>query len=432
MPPRLRRSVRIVAPSALLLVLYACSGGEDGGGEGALDEAGTDQDGNAAQDGIASDGANGDGASDPDAKDASSDALIDGADAADAEPPGPAAVRFLGRFDLAAAGGPKVSYPSSEILARFSGTSVSATFSDTILFNDYGPTRWEAIVDGVSSILSINRAQTTYPLASGLAAGKHTVRLIKLTEASVGTSQFIGFDFNGGTLLAPPLAPARHIEFLGDSASNGYGIEGANQNCGFTSATENAQKAYPALVAKDLNADHHNLSASGKGLLQNYYRPDTEVFSIIYPRALPFVNASVFDFSSYVPDVVWMTLGGNDYDVGFPADPNPPTYSAFEAKYVEMVTLIRTRRPNAHIFCTVAPSLQNGYPAGWNAYTNVKTAATNAVSAKNGAGDNKVYFFEFARSTQADLTGCEFHPNVAKHRAMADEAVVIIKSKTGW
>ena len=32
----------------------------------------------------------------------------------------------------------------------------------------------------------------------------------------------------------------------------------------------------------------------------------------------------------------------------------------------------------------------------------------------------------------ADLTGCEYHPNPMKHRAMADEAITLIKSKTGW
>ena len=35
-------------------------------------------------------------------------------------------------------------------------------------------------------------------------------------------------------------------------------------------------------------------------------------------------------------------------------------------------------------------------------------------------------------STNADLTGCNYHPNTTKHRAMADEAITFIKSKTGW
>ena len=130
-----------------------------------------------------------------------------------------------------------------------------------------------------------------------------------------------------------------------------------------------------------------------------------------------------------------MTLGGNDYDDpdGNPNNaPDAPPFASFQAKYDEMVTLIRTKHPNAHVFCAVAPSLNDTYPPGYNAYTNVKTAAANVVAAKNGAGDAKVYYFEFTRSQQGDLTGCDGHPNVAKHRAMADEATAIIKQKTMW
>ena len=47
-------------------------------------------------------------------------------------------------------------------------------------------------------------------------------------------------------------------------------------------------------------------------------------------------------------------------------------------------------------------------------------------------GDTKVYSFEFQRSQGSDLTRCDGHPNVANHRAMADEAVAFIKQKTMW
>lgn len=445
----MRLSLGSAAAVAAFLVtfgsLYACS--SDGGGDGG-DDAGGSVDGSGSADGTgpgadgasSSDGATGgDGASGADGGDAGGDG---GADATvDAAPDaGPPRVVFLGRFDESVAGSATVSWPASRIIARFSGTAVSATFSDAMLYQDYGPTRWEVIVDGVSTmVLSLTRppapmppTDATYTLASGLAAGAHTVELVKLTESSVGVSTFKGFTFPGGALLPPPLPKPRHMEFLGDSASNGYGVEGATPSCAFTSATENANLAYPALIAKDLGADHHNLSASGKGVLRNYYRPDTEVFSVIYPRTLPFTGGSAWDFTQYTPDVVWMTLGGNDYDV-FNNDP-PPDFNAFQTKYGELVTLVRSKHPNAHIFCAVATSLSDTYPVGYNAYTNVKTAVGNVVAAKSSGGDAKVHFFEFTRAvTATDLTGCGYHPNAAKHRAMADEAIAFIKSKVaGW
>jgi lysophospholipase L1-like esterase len=288
------------------------------------------------------------------------------------------------------------------------------------------------LIDGASTqILSINRARTTYTLAQGLGAGDHTVELIKLTEANVGISQFMGFEFPGGALLAPPPVAVRHLEFLGDSASNGFGIEGARP-CAFSSATENARKAYPALVAADLNADHHNLSASGVGVYWNYTRADPDVVSQIYTRSLPFTGTSVFNFGDYTPDVVWVTLGGNDYSIPNPGDP-PPPFASFKAQYDALLSQVRTRRPNAFIVGAVAPSITDDYPQGYSAYTNIRNAVSQVVAAKTLAGDAKIAMFEFTRSVDAaDLTGCLSHPNVTKHRALANEAVAFLKTKLGW
>jgi len=430
-----RLLLRLGLASAVAITLYACGGddtteqpppGADSGSPG--DDGSTGSDGTTSNDGNTSnDGSSGDGG-----VDGSSDASVDAP--VDTGPPdaGPPAVRFVGRFDTAPVGGPKVAFPGAQIIARFDGTSVSATFSDEMIFNDYGPSRWAVLVDDVEQTpLSISRAQDTYVLATGLAAGPHKVELSKMTEASVGTSQFMGFDFGAGTLLPPPPAKTRHIEFLGDSASNGYGVEGASAACSFSAATQNARKGYPFLVAQSLNADHQSLTTSGKGVSRNYYHPDTEVFATVYQRTLPFVGGSAWDFADYTPDVVWITLGGNDYDPGFPTE-GAPNAATFQTKYTELVTLVRTKHPAAHIFCAVAPSLTDTYPAGFNAYTSVKTALANVVAAKNGAGDAKVYSFEFTRSVNADLTACEGHPNAAKHTAMAAEAVTFIKTKTGW
>jgi lysophospholipase L1-like esterase len=453
----MRRSLAgFAAGAALLLSLYACSSAKSDASV-APDEAGTGDERTSSADGAngdaspsseaagdsALDGANGGDAPGADAAndagaggdaasdaDAAGDAAVDAT--VDAGPPPTPVVSFIGRFDTTPAAGPKVGSPGASIVARFSGTEVKATFADEMVFGDLGPSRWEVFIDSTSAkILDINRAQTTYPLASGLPMGTHTVELVKLTEAQVGISQFMGFDFNGGTLLAPPAGKTRHIEFVGDSASNGYGIQGAGPNCPFSAATQNASKAYPALVAKALSADHHNLSASGRGLYWNFERADPAVSSVLYPRTLPFTMGSTWSFASYTPDVVWMTLGGNDYDQPAAGDPAPP-FASFQAKYDEMVALIRTKHPYAHIFCAVAPSLSDGYPVGYNAYTNVKTAASNVVLKYTGLGDAKIYYFEFTRSTNADVTGCDGHPNVTKHRAMADEAIVQIKAKTLW
>lgn len=433
-----RQLACVAASSALLLSLYACSSDSDGGGAA---DAGADPgeggsrggDGAPLPDGALADGqVISDGGGDSALADARIDAPVDA---------GPPAVRFIGRFDTAPAAGPKVAYPGASIVARFMGTEVKATFEDVALFSpETGANRWEVSIDGTpTTTLQLDRTQpTTYTLATALPNAAHTVELYKLTEGSVGTSQFEGFDFSGGTLLPPPLPATRHLQFLGDSASNGYGIEGVAP-CSFTAATENERKAYPALTAKDLLADHHSVIASGKGIVQNYTRPpvDTDFFGVIYQRTnvATFVGvtpSALWDYTRYSPDVVWITLGGNDYDKPTPDPTGAPALATFQAKYEELVATVRTQHPSAHVFCAVAPSLNDTYPAGYNAYSNVKAGVKGVVAARAGAGDTKVYFFEFTRSAAGDLTGCGAHPNTAKHRAMADEAIVAIKARTGW
>jgi lysophospholipase L1-like esterase len=363
-----------------------------------------------------------------DGGDAGVDAEVDsGPDA------GPPAVRYVGRFDTSDPTGPKIEWPGARIIARFDGTStVKATFVDNS--NGPGNGEFDIVVDGTTSAtpLALVQGQSQYTVASGLGAGPHTIELWRRTEALVSTTQFLGFDFQGGTLLPPPLAPARRIEFLGDSGMNGFGIDGPGPNCPFSAPEENEHRAYPALIAQDLGADHHDLAYSGKGVYWNFARTvDTQTFGLIYGRTLPQNGGSSWSFASFVPDVVWITLGGNDYDQPNGGDP-PPPIDQFKAKYDEVVGMVRTNHPNAHIFCAVAPSLNDDYPVGYNAYTNIKTTLAQVVSARNGAGDTKIYTFEFTRSNGADLTGCLYHPNRAKHRAMADEAIAFIKSKTGW
>ena len=428
----------VAAATALLLSVYACSSADPEGvpdgnllsGEGGSSSG----DGSNDPDPLRDAQANPDGATDAGDAGADGDAAIDAQ--VDAGPP---VVRFIGRFDMAPAAGPKVAYGGAQIIARFSGTEVKATFADAMLFTDYGANRWEVRIDGASTgVLQLDRTQpTTYTLATGLAAAPHTVELYKLTEGSVGTTQFQGFDFSGGTLLPPPLPKKRHMQFVGDSSSNGYGVEGVAP-CGFTAATQNERKSYPALIAAELNADVHNLSSSGKGVYQNLFRPDADVFPVIYQRAaiatyVGGVLSPLWSYADYTPDVVWVTLGGNDFSGAQPAD--PPTAVAFQTKYDQFVSTIRTQHPNAHIFLSVAPSLSDAFPANYNTYTSVKTAVQSAVNTRIAAADTKVYYFEFKRSVfgaGGDTTACDGHVNAAKHQSMADEAKIPIKAKTGW
>ncbi len=423
-----RRALTGLFVTGLLVGFVACSGGDPSAA--GLGDAGAAGDANPADaqpaDTAAPQRDSGvDAPFDAPALDGAGDATAD----AGVSPP---AVRFIGRFDTTDPAGPKVAWPGAQIVARFSGTEVKATLADAP--NEYQPSHWDVTIDGTlaPTPLALTPASKTYTLATGLTPGVHVVELRKRTEAKAGVTQFFGFDYSGGVLLSPPPARLRRIEFLGDSNANGYGIEGAGPGCSFTPATQNEQKSFCALTAAALQADHHNLAQSGIGVFLNYVRTDPNVMEVVYTRALPNTPGSTYDFTRFEPDVVWITLGGNDWGGENPDLPAPLTMAQFQAKYAQLVALVRSKRPTAHLVCAVGASLSNDYPVGYNAYANVKTAIQNVVAARAAGGDTKIYAYEFARAVTADKTACAYHFNAAKHASLASETVAFLKSKTGW
>lgn len=367
------------------------------------------------------------GAVDTPIADASTDAT------ADADDRGAPAVRFVGRFDTREQGVAKVAWPGARILARFSGTRATASMRSVPSYGGFD--LWDVTVDGVlTKTITLTGAMSPYDLTGTLPAGVHTVELFKRTEGYVGTTSFGGFDFDGA-LLPPPPAPPRRIEFLGDSASDGYGIESPQPTpCTNTPETQNDHLAWPWLVAKTLGADHHNLSYGGRGVYWNYSRSAPDVFGVIYPRTLPDDGSSAWNFASFSPDVVWIALGGNDWDQPAPDAP-PPPYASFVTAYASLVATIRAQHPKAFVVLSVPPSLNDVYPSGYSARTNL-TRALEAV--KDQSADPKIAVFSFTPSKitsadgEPDLTACNYHPNARKHAAMAAEAAAFLAQKMGW
>jgi lysophospholipase L1-like esterase len=300
--------------------------------------------------------------------------------------------------------------------------------------DEEGPSRYDVLVDGqlASSPFVPNVGQGTYDLATGLAPDQsHVVELHRRTEAMVGITQILGFEFpNSGALLAPPAWPNRHIEFLGDSESTGYGVECTAASQAFTGATENERKAYPFITATKLNAESANISYSGKGLIRNEV-PNTQVFTPLYLQAIPMPGAPAWDFA-VEPDVVWITLGANDWEPGPNGDRPPPDANEFKTKYGELVALVRSKYPDAQIVCAVQGMLNDDWPVGWNALTNVRTILQAVVNERHLASDLKVQYHELPRATESDLTGCDSHPNVAFHEKAAASVAAKLREITGW
>ena len=124
-----------------------------------------------------------------------------GPDAGGAVPPAgvvASGVRWFGRVDTANAAGPRFSWSGTGFLAQLSGTGLSADLS---LTTSNEPYLFKAVVDGAPQpafTVAPGAAPATYQLATGLAAGTHTVELYRQTEGPEGDATLTGITVEGG------------------------------------------------------------------------------------------------------------------------------------------------------------------------------------------------------------------------------------------
>lgn len=355
--------------------------------------------------------------------------------------PGTPHVQLIGRFDLSDSAGATCAWPGCRIVARFDGTAVSVTMNEIDEgWMEGAPSEWELSIDGqVKQRLVMTPGQSSYPLASGLAPGEHTVELYKLSESQNGMTQFRGFDFTGGTLLPPPPRKTRHIEVIGDSAAAGFGIEGVGQpnpsdcpDADWSAHWQNFKKSFGQVLADAMDAELHGTVYSGKGIAQNIWPTDKETLPVLFDRTLPVYAKSTWDFSTWTPDLVVIMAGGNDFAIGQPVDQGPATLEQFTSAYSGFVGKIRQHYPQAHVLLTVSPSTEDDQPPGRFTRTNILAGVQAVTTEKNGAGDAKVSWFAPTVGPKSELVACMGHGTPAWHQRVAGEIAAFVKPKIGW
>lgn len=327
-------------------------------------------------------------------------------------------VNCIGRFDQSDAGGPRFSWSASTLQAAFQGTNLAVSLARTELWDSEN--FFNVRVDGgTSTTLKVDH-DGVFSLASGLAEGPHVVELSRRDEGMYADIQYQGFLLDQGHLLAPPARSERRVEFIGDSITCGYGNEAANESMGFTTATENAYLAYGPVTARKLSAEACVIAWSGIGIYRNGSGTDNQMPEI-YPRTLSKSPTPVWDFSTWVPQVVVVNLCTNDFGPGI------PDRTAFVKAYQDFIATLRAHYPSAHVFCAVGPMMGG---AGL-------TAAVDYI--QNGvmkplvqAGDGRLHFIQFPTQDPADGLGADWHPSLRTHQKMADQLTEEIRTLLGW
>lgn len=325
-------------------------------------------------------------------------------------------VRYVGRVDGCKAEGARYAWSGSGFVARFKGTAISVRLKDAV--NEH-----TVVLDGeVLPKLVTTSGEKLYPLASDLADEEHVLELYRRSEASSGETLLLGLEVKGangnpGELLDPPPAPARRIEVIGDSISCGYGNEG-KAPCTFSQDTENHYLAYGSVLARSVGAELSTVAWSGKGVIYNYNGDKLQPLPTVYDRTVPNDARNLWGFA-WQPEAVIINLGTNDYSTAA-----SPTDELFTSTYQRFLEHLRAKYPDAFILCTVGPMLTGSMLA--SARHNISAA----VTARNDAGDSRVKAYEM--TTQNTNPGCDSHPGLATHEAMAKELEAELKTELGW
>jgi lysophospholipase L1-like esterase len=321
-------------------------------------------------------------------------------------------IQYSGRIDFSNPQAPRFDWPGVSITAAFHGTSIGFLLEDKD--NNY-----DVMLDGKPVTLWVTSPNQPLYTLDNLTAGDHWVKVIKRTESLFGLATFKGLVLaSGSSLSKAPDLPNRRIEIIGDSVLCGYGVESSDVHCDSLRPYENADKAFGALIAKDLQAEYHIEAFSGKGVVRNWGDKQTQSadpYPPLFDRTICRDEKSVWDFNQWVPNAVIIHLGLNDFSSSPQADPKEFTHA-----YIAFLKHIREKYPKAFIFCVA--------PLGW---PSVSPILDKIVEKRNSAGDKNIQLLTYP-PVVPDEFGCDGHPNAVAQRKIADAIIPAIKQTLYW
>ena len=315
-------------------------------------------------------------------------------------------VRLLGRVDVIDASSFNIEWPMSGFEARFDGGKLSAVIEDS------GKNWLNVDVDGKVRVVPLKEGRHAYTLYSGL-EGAHGIRVTRRTGAQEGPTTFLSVSAEN---LRPTQAPERQVLVIGDSIASGYGVEGADQWCHFTQATQNAGIAWPGLLATAFGADMQLLSVDGRGLYRNY-EGDAPTMAALMGRVVPSEEAAWS--GRFAADVVIVNLGTNDFATG---DPGP----RFKDAYVVLLGRLRAAYPHATIIATIGGMLEKPK------LTAARAAVEGAVAVRRAAGDSRTSFVFLDPPSGGRRFGCDWHPGKDAQAYMAQTLQAAVTKALGW
>ena len=335
-------------------------------------------------------------------------------------------IRVMGRHRVADDGAVEFGAPGVTFFIAFEGTAVEVELE--VAAPEPGGYDWFTVVvdGGEPARVRADPGRHWYTLADGLMPGEHSLALSKATEGQNGHDRLLAVRAAGELLDADAL-PERRIEIIGNSITVGYGLDAREIACdeGTWYDQTHAWLADGPRLARRLDAQWMLTAVSGMGMHRNWnssgpVMPD--VFADIYLEYD--VGITPWSFDRYTPDLVVIALGTNDFSEGGGDEPRADLDGeAFVEDYAGFVAVVRDRYPGARILLTDSPMLEPADRARLSGYLR------QVVERRAAVGDPAIATFAY---DSRYVAGCDGHPDLDEHIAMADRLEPAIRAMMGW
>ena len=280
-----------------------------------------------------------------------------------------------------------------------------------------------AIPDEPAFRLTLSSAETRCTLFDSPVEKTVCIRVMKFSEAAFGYAGLKEVEIEGELLSSnKSLASNLKLEFIGDSITCGYGIEGVWEKDTFTTQQERPDKAYAFLTARALGADVQLCSWSGIGLISNYVDPETVnlpdthwLMQANWPYTDKWLSLrlglepEVWEPKGrFEPDVVIIHLGTNDISWVRGIEDRRLGYVA---QLRQLIEAVHRRSPEAAILCCLGIM-------GEALNDSVKEAVELF---KKDFPKVRAEALAFTQQLESDGIGADWHPSAVTHKKAAEK-----------
>lgn len=313
-------------------------------------------------------------------------------------------VRTSGRIAAAPGGGWRATWPGVSWTLRFAGDAVGVQLDDAL-------NHWVLEVDGQPRLQIAPAAGPRTVWLRELGAGVHVAQLIKRTEQAQQAAHVLGFVLpEGAEALPPPAAPARRIEFIGDSFTAAMGNLSPQRACANADIARltDVTQGYAVQAARTLGAEWRVHAVSGRGLVRNWDggRPD-ENHGTHYARLLQDRPGAPPD-DGWAPDIVVIGLGTNDFSTAV-RHGEPRDAATLERDFLAAYRALLDRvGPAPRVLL-----LSVGLPGNGD---RLRPLVARLAAERRAAGWRRIAALDWG---ELSAQGCGSHPDLADHRRMA-------------